>query len=255
MVLLLVFFLSLCPLLGQCCTCRPFYNRTETLELPFRFGYDVYSGVVVGAVCPCISGDDTVDCRGYSYNATSGSYAAIITDRVRVNFDDFFNYFLTTCEQAENSLGLDDGIQKGREPEEVVNSTSLLACQFDNEFGGELCMYSIRVTEVFSGDFAEGDVISSSGPDSLTTCVTEYGRILQLDTDYLAGVGDPCSLAFNDWEPLSKFTREDLNYLRRLAGKPVDKGTDEPTVDNTATLHFSTAMIAVSVVAGSMMMI
>ena len=61
-----------------------------------------------------------------------------------------------------------------------------------------------------------GDVITSVGPDAVTSCAAVEGRILQLRSEYLAGVGDPCSIAFDDWEPLSYYTENDLETLREF---------------------------------------
>ena len=57
----------------------------------------------------------------------------------------------------------------------------------------------------------------SAGPDTLTTCAAEDGRILQLNTEYLAGVGGPCSSYYNEWEPLSVYKEGDLEDLREIA--------------------------------------
>ena len=64
--------------------------------------------------------------------------------------------------------------------------------------------------------FQAGDVIISAGPDIWTTCAAKIGRILQLNTEYLAGVGGPCSY-YNEWEPLSAYSEWDLEYLRAVA--------------------------------------
>ena len=61
-----------------------------------------------------------------------------------------------------------------------------------------------------------GDVITTNGPDAGTSCSPEIGRILQLRSEYLAGVGGPCS-DFNDWGLLSTYTDDDLDTLRELA--------------------------------------
>ena len=60
-------------------------------------------------------------------------------------------------------------------------------------------------------------MITRAGPDTGTSCSPELGRILQLRTEYLAGVGGPCSSAFNDWTLLSRYSDKDLATLRELA--------------------------------------
>lgn len=59
-------------------------------------------------------------------------------------------------------------------------------------------------------------MITDEGPDTLTSCATDYGGILQLNAEYLAGVGGPCSY-FNEWTRLVNYTEGDLNTLRNLA--------------------------------------
>lgn len=59
-------------------------------------------------------------------------------------------------------------------------------------------------------------MITDVGPDTLTSCSTDYGGILRLNTEYLAGVGGACSY-FNDWTPLMNYTERDLNNLRNFA--------------------------------------
>lgn len=61
-----------------------------------------------------------------------------------------------------------------------------------------------------------GDVITSAGPDAGTSCSPEEGRILQLRTEYLAGVGGPCTPLI-DWDLLSKYSEKDQETLRELA--------------------------------------
>ena len=122
----------------------------------------------------------------------------------------------------------------------VENGTErdALVCPF-NEPGSlfyeiSVCVYSVRVTEVFIGRYnvctitlcatmvkspriQVGDLITSIGPDALSTCAIECGRILQLNTEYLVGVGGVCSRVLRDWEPLSAYSESDLNQLRQLA--------------------------------------
>ena len=73
---------------------------------------------------------------------------------------------------------------------------------------------------------------SSPDPDASSTCAAEMGRILQLNQEYLAGVGHICSIDFREWEPLSAFTAEDLDCLRTFAANP-DKPKDEGDGDGS----------------------
>ena len=74
-------------------------------------------------------------------------------------------------------------------------------------------------------------MILSYGPDTLTTCASNYGGILELNAEYLVGVGGPCS-AFNEWQLLSTFTDEDLKNLRELAEKKLDDDDDDGNHDD-----------------------
>ena len=68
------------------------------------------------------------------------------------------------------------------------------------------CIYNTQV----------GDIITTPGPDALSSCASPYGRVLQLNTEYLVGVGGPCGY-FNEWSLLSSYEEEDLKTLRSLA--------------------------------------
>lgn len=89
-----------------------------------------------------------------------------------------------------------------------------------------------------------GDEVTSSGPDTLTSCSTDYGGILQLNAEYLVGVGSPCSSAFNPWELLSAYTERDLDYLRKLAHQQGDQ-TDKCSSKKTAGVTVSTIAVVV----------
>ena len=74
-------------------------------------------------------------------------------------------------------------------------------------------------------------MITSSGP--YVGFCGQLGRILQLNEEYVSGVGSFCSDAFNEWSPLSEFTEEDLNFLR---------GT---TISQSATINSSAAAVII----------
>ena len=97
---ILVVFLTLCPLLGQSCSCFRFPDRSETLRQGICYG-EVYSGVVVGATCSCIVPDIGVDCREYTYSEDSDTYSAEVVTRAQFDSD---GYFLKMCRQAEDTL-------------------------------------------------------------------------------------------------------------------------------------------------------
>ena len=61
-----------------------------------------------------------------------------------------------------------------------------------------------------------GDVITSAGPDTGTSCSKEAGRILTLRAEYLAGVGGACTTLI-DWDLLSAYSDKDLEKLREFA--------------------------------------
>ena len=94
------------------------------------------------------------------------------------------------------------------------------------------------------------DVISSAGPDILTSCATEFGRILQLNTEYLVGVGGFCSSAFRDWEPLSAYSERDLDQLRQLAEEKPEKYKDTEECLNRALPSATTITTMVVMTAG-----
>ena len=91
-----------------------------------------------------------------------------------------------------------------------------------------------------------GEVVTSPGPDATSTCASELGRILELNKEYMAGVGGPCS-AFSEWEPLSKFTEEDLKYLR---GDMNGGGGNNTFVGGSASIYSSVATTVTLMLAG-----
>ena len=106
---ILVIFLSIYPLLGECCSCRSISNRNEALKQGVCYG-DAYTGVVLGATCTCGEGTagegtETFDCREYSYSESEGTYTAEVLSRVEVSdtFDDY-KYYIKTCKDAEDTL-------------------------------------------------------------------------------------------------------------------------------------------------------
>jgi hypothetical protein len=115
---------------------------------------------------------------------------------------------------------------------------------------GFVCVYRVRVTEVFAGNFSSvqklvipqvGDVITSAGPDTSTSCSLEEGRILQLRAEYLVGVGGPCT-PLNDWSLLSSYSDNDLETLRDLAEtRDPEKCGSPPLSGLAAVVVFLTA--------------
>jgi hypothetical protein len=217
----LLVFLSLYPLLGRCCSCSYFSGRYETLKDGICSNYPVYTGVVVGATCTCLADEEDnniFDCRRYTYSEEDKSYSDEVINTVRVEGSYGYENFVKTCTQAENVLAQGEDFERtGSEPEVTNVTGSLLHCPFNDILSpAYVCVYQVKVTEVFNGSISVGEVVTSLGPDSGTSCSVEEGRILELGAKYLAGVGGPCSRAFHDWEPLSKFTEGDLEDLRSL---------------------------------------
>ena len=108
---LLVFLVSLCPVLVSCSCASDFcvppnVNRTETLKEALVYSRSqVYSGVVLGATCSCFNGDSAMDCRRYSYSEESGIYTVDVINRV-VGIDArnlHFNFYFKTCTEAERN--------------------------------------------------------------------------------------------------------------------------------------------------------
>ena len=84
-------------------------------------------------------------------------------------------------------------------------------------------------------------MILSIGPDTLSSCAnSNYGAILELNAEYLVGVGGPCQ-AFNDWQLLSAYTEDDLEDLRELAERA--NGGD----GQTSSITVLTAVLVVMV--------
>ena len=95
-------FLSLCPLLGSCCSCAWVSDRSESLKDGICYG-DVYSAVVVEVTCNCLYGNQ-YDCR--AYNTVSGeSYSAEISTRLTCSHDQIIpRRILQTCMAVETSI-------------------------------------------------------------------------------------------------------------------------------------------------------
>lgn len=178
---LVVIFLSLYPLLGQTCSCAFFPDRSETLRYGLCDNANVYSAVVVSATCTCAA--DTNECRTYSYSESNQSYSAdIITAS-----DCLYNpEFIKTCMQAEVLLApgkcfdllllcisyfirlCNAGVtlQTGSGPDMVINGTlpdgrcRPVVCPSNNESSPDyfeyphVCMYKVRITEVFKGKYS-----------------------------------------------------------------------------------------------------
>ena len=92
-----------------------------------------------------------------------------------------------------------------------------------------------------------GEVVTSPGPDVTTSCASEFGRILELNKEYMAGVGGICSSDFNEWEPLSKFTEEDLKYLRGDFdddGGNINRANGNPSICSSAAVLISLTNLA-----------
>ena len=200
--LLFVLFLSLYPLLGESCSCAKFSGRSETLAQGIcARNAQVYSGVVVSATCTC-SEADLHDCREVSYSAIDDSYAVEIINRVNYTS---YDADIKTCREAENILApgsyihgflvvyylvlcvVFTGITLERpvEPNITVEEGYYpLVCPFndysnyDYEEYISICMYSVRVTEVFIGNY------------------TVSNRVLLLSMTYLPSysIGNPSKI-------------------------------------------------------------
>ena len=58
-------------------------------------------------------------------------------------------------------------------------------------------------------------MIVVNGPDVNSGC-GELGRVLQLGTTYVAGVGHACS-PIGQWSPLSEYSQEEVELMRKLS--------------------------------------
>ena len=60
-----------------------------------------------------------------------------------------------------------------------------------------------------------GQTLMVPGPDVLTTC-GQYLRVLNINQQYVVGVGGPCS-DISAWSTLSSYSSNELQQLRSLA--------------------------------------
>lgn len=59
-----------------------------------------------------------------------------------------------------------------------------------------------------------GESVVTPGPDVLTSCGAP-GRILQLENQYIVGIGGPCS-EIGEWSELEHYSEVEIGYLRFL---------------------------------------
>ena len=59
-------------------------------------------------------------------------------------------------------------------------------------------------------------MITSPGPDVITSCGNPYA-VLTFGKEYIVGIGGFCD-PINDWSPVSDYTSEDMEFIRRAAG-------------------------------------
>ena len=59
-------------------------------------------------------------------------------------------------------------------------------------------------------------MITSPGPDVLTSCGNQYA-VLTFGKEYIMGIGGACE-PINKWSPISDYTSEDMEFIRRAAG-------------------------------------
>lgn len=78
--------------------------------------------------------------------------------------------------------------------------------------GGGLMLIKITLFIYFQ---QRGDEVETKGPDVLTDC-GEQGRVLQISTSYVAGIGGPCS-PLSEWSQSSVYSNDELNLLRNLS--------------------------------------
>ena len=103
---LVTIFVTLCPLLGFCCSCAKILNRYETLEDGICTR-EVYTAVVVAATCNCRTEtvlDDRFDCRRYAVNGDSYSVETLTRLTCLDGNKLYSRDLLKTCMQAENDL-------------------------------------------------------------------------------------------------------------------------------------------------------
>lgn len=84
------------------------------------------------------------------------------------------------------------------------------------------------------------DVVEVIGPDVLTSC-GQYGRILQFNTPYVAGIGHACS-PISQWSQLGDYSETEIELLRRLRDGEVECD------GATATATTAAAVVSVTMV-------
>ena len=82
-------------------------------------------------------------------------------------------------------------------------------------------------------------MVEVTGPDVQTSCGA-YGRVLQIGTVYVVGIGSVCG-PISDWMMLSQYTPANIQLLRRLRDGDVEcAGT---TVECAGTTAVATSLI------------
>ena len=84
--------------------------------------------------------------------------------------------------------------------------------------------------------------MEDDGPDVLTSCGVP-GRLLQLGTSYIVGIGGPCS-PLESWSEPSTFSAAELELLRELSG-----AGDTTAGDTTASVTDAATVPAMSLIA------
>jgi hypothetical protein len=80
-------------------------------------------------------------------------------------------------------------------------------------------------------------VIEAIGPDVLTSCGA-YGRVLQFNTVYVAGIGQACS-PISEWTQLSDYTEGEIELLRRLRDEEVECGATALVISVVMVMTFA----------------
>ena len=80
-------------------------------------------------------------------------------------------------------------------------------------------------------------MVEVTGPDVLTSC-GQYGRVLQLNTAYVAGIGQACS-PISEWGELSDYSEGEIELLRRLREGEEECGATATVVSVAMVMTFA----------------
>lgn len=244
---LLLFLVIGCPPLARSCSCPEgsddlTFSEALSREYCSTYNPNVYTAMVIGATCNCIpdpsdTASSSISCQRYEQIDQTSVNSSILAQG-ECAFERYERLYLGEggCPMLGTRLtGSGVSIMEGGEPldAEVANLTVEQYCNYscpfnlrasndENYYSRQPCLYTIRVSETFKGNYSAGDVIEVSGPDVLTSCGA-YGRVLEIGTVYVVGIGQICS-PLPTWGALDEYSADNIAQLRQLQRGEVECG-------------------------------